>query len=112
MTDVPPWIRRGRLEGGTGRAGVPGPVMSGDFHGSQRDDARGRPGVSGCAAWRGAGFLAPHRVVTPRHSAALGSARVESQVDGGPQVKPRSPAVLRLEVGLAEVGAHLIQAPL
>jgi len=27
ITDVPPWIRRGRLEGGTGRAGVPGPVM-------------------------------------------------------------------------------------
>src|SRR5580700_12007152 len=38
------------------------------------------------------------------------STDVESQVDGGSQVKPRSSAVLRVEVGVTEVGAHLIQA--
>src|SRR5580700_4058793 len=38
------------------------------------------------------------------------STDVESQVDGGSQVKPRSSAVLRVELGVTEVGAHLIQA--
>ena len=50
------------------------------------------------------------RVVTPRPSVARGSARVESQVDGGPQVKPRSSAVLRLKVGVTQLGPHLLQA--
>ena len=39
-------------------------------------------------------------VVTLAVPLFAGQFRVESQVDGGPQVKPRSPAVLRLEVGV------------
>lgn len=55
-------------------------------------------------------FAALGRVVTVAIALFAGQPGVESQVGGGPQVKPRSSAVRRLEVSAIEVGAHLIQA--
>jgi hypothetical protein len=53
MTGVPPRGRGGLIGGIRFDGRVPGPVMNGDLHGSQRDDVRGLSGIRG-RAWPGA----------------------------------------------------------
>jgi hypothetical protein len=126
MTGVRQWIRRGCLEDATCHDGrVPGPVMSGDFHGTDAMTFVGLSGIPGCA---GPGAVWPREVRTGLPIAARwtgdvreadrgyppighggghpeGSRTVSTDPDGDPMVR------FRLYAGLAHLAVLLSAAP-